>query len=583
VPAAALGAAVLGLVAALAVHRASPDPSADVARGSEEAFARGLFPRELDERAGPMRWTGESARVRFRMLPAGPATLEVVVRGHRSPVTVLVDGTAVGVIEPRARLGEFALPGGARARDVELRTPTFQPGSRALGTQLRRATLRPGARGAPPALLVALFVLTALGGLAAALAARLRPWPALVTAAAATGALTAALWPFGMARSPYAPVAALVVVGGGAAAAGLTRLFARRWPALGPGAYAGLLAALVVQGLLATSPLMVVSDAVFHANNLQRFAEGDLWLTSQTQHDPPFRFPYGVSFYALLAPFYVAGLDAVWLVRVGAAASGLAASAALVALLAPRGDGRAGLAAGALQLLPVTFDLYSYGNLSNVFGQSVTALFFCWWAAGGRGGWPLGALMLAVGALGHFSSFVVLVALCAALLVFRRRELGGERWRVASVGAGLGLALAYYARFVPLVLEQLPRVLQGGGAPGAPAAGGPVVDLVRQWGVPAIAVAAVGLPRPGRNGLDRDLSAYWTAGAALALVGLASPLDVRYLHALGLPLAVAVSEGAFRLWSLGLAGRISVVALALAQAAAAARNVLEALLWRYRP
>jgi MYXO-CTERM domain-containing protein len=582
---AAMGAAMVGLLAAVAIHYRGPDPSADVARGSDDAFARGLFPRELLERQGPMRWTRERAFVRFHMLPSGPGTLEVVARGHRSPVTVLVDGTPLGVIDPGARLAVFSMPaGGGRSRQVELHTPTFQPGGkRALGTQLRRVTWRSASRGAPPGALVMLFVLVALGGFGAAATVGMRPPLALLGAAGATTALGLSVWPSGMVRSPYAAVAAAVVLGGCFGAALVTRRFAWAWPALGPGAYAGLLVAFVVQGLLATSPLMVVSDAVFHANNLQRFVEGDVWMTSQTQHVPPFRFPYGVSFYAVLAPFYLLGLDPVGLVRAGAAVSGLAASIALLWLLAPRGDGRAGLAVGAWQLLPVTFDLYSFGNLSNVFGQALTALFFCWWAAGGRHGWGLGAILLAVGALGHFSSLVVLTALSCALLAYRWRDLRIEWWRPAAVGVGLGLAFAYYARFVPLVLAQLPRLLEGTGASAGPAATSPLIDVVRQWGAPAIALGAAGVWRTRRNALDRDLAAYWTAGAALFLVGLASPLDVRHLHALGLPLAVAVAEGAYRLWSLGVAGRIGAVALALAQMVAAARNMGEALLWRYRP
>jgi hypothetical protein len=581
---AALGAAVLGLIAALAVHYRSPDPSADVARGSDDAFVRGLFPRELLERQGPMRWTDERAQVRFRMLPAGQATLEVVVRGHRSPVTVLLDGAPLGTIERGARLAVFTVPPGGRSRDVELHTPTFHPGGkRALGTQLRRVTWRSGARGLPPLRLVALFVLVAVGGLAAAAAAGWRALPSLLGAAGVLAVLGAVLWPSGLVRSPYAMVASALTLGACAAAALLTRVFSRRWPALAPGAYVGLLVAFVVQGLLATSPLMVVSDAVFHANNLERFVEGDVWMTSQTQHVPPFRFPYGVSFYAVLAPLYWMGVDPVWLVRTGAAGFGLAASVALLLLLAPRGGGRAGLAVAALQLLPVTFDLYSFGNLSNVFGQAMTTLFFCWWAAGGPHGWGLGALLLAVGALGHFSSLVVLGALSLALLIYRWRALRIEWWRPAAVGVGLGLALAYYARFVPLVLAQLPRAWDGSGTPSGPAGTSPLVDVVRQWGVPAIALAAVGLGGIRKNAPDRDLAAYWTAGAALFLIGLASPLDVRYLHALGLPLAVAAAEGVYRLFSLGLAGRIAAVALAAAQLLAAARNMVEAVLWRYRP
>jgi hypothetical protein len=154
---------------------------------------------------------------------------------------------------------------------------------------------------------------------------------------------------------------------------------------------------------------------------------------------------------------------------------------------------------------------------------------------------------------------------------------------VAAVGVGVLLALAYYARFVPLALAQLPRVLQGSGAAAGATAARPLVEVLRQWGLPVMALAAAGLPRPRAGGLDRDLAAYWTAGLALAVLAAASPLDVRYLHALGLPLAVAAAEGSFVLWGKGAAGRIAVLALAAAQVALAARNLVEALLWRYRP
>jgi hypothetical protein len=40
----------------------------------------------------------------------------------------------------------------------------------------------------------------------------------------------------------------------------------------GPWAFGAVVAALVVQGVAATSPLMVVSDAVFHANQLAKVA-----------------------------------------------------------------------------------------------------------------------------------------------------------------------------------------------------------------------------------------------------------------------------------------------------------------------
>jgi len=588
--AAALGSAFLGLAGAWVLHERAPDPSADVSRGSEEAFARGLDPRELPPRAAPLRWTGERAWIEFRFLPRGPATLEVDIRGHRSPVAVAADGVIVGVLEPGAGPGRFTLPdNGRRSRNVELRTSPFPAGDgRRLGTQLRRVTLSTGPRGVPPPLLAFLFIATALCSFAAAAAAGFRVGPAFAVSVGATAALLLALWPAGLVRSAYTPAAATIVTAGGAFALAVVRWAARRWPGVGPAGHAGLLLAVLVLGLAATSPLMVVSDAVFHANNLARVAAGDLWLTSFTQHTPPFRFPYGVSFYALLVPLHGLGLDPVWLVRAGAALSGLLASAALLALVAPRGDMRAGLTVAALQLLPVTFDLYSYGNLSNVFGQAMTTLFFAWWAAGGPGGWVCGAAVLATAALGHFSSFVVAVALGAALLIAWRRELRAQRWRAASVGVGLGVAILYYVQFAPLVIAQLPRLWEGSAAgPGPATAGGgpvaPLLSIAGQWGLPVIGLALAGLPRPREGPLDRDLAAYWGAGLALALVALSSPLDVRYLHALGLALAVAAASGTVRLWSRGILGRMAAVALWFAQALLAGRNLVEAVLWRYRP
>src|SRR5437773_4048324 len=175
-------------------------------------------------------------------------------------------------------------------------------------------------------------------------------------------------------------------------------------------------------------------------------ASGEWFLTSVTQHARPFRFPYGVSFYALLVPLLRLGVDAVVLVRGAAGVSGLAASLGLFALLAPTGAARAGLAVLLLQLLPGAFDPYSFGNLSNVFGQAMTTLFFCWWAGRAPGGWPAGAALVAIACLGHFSSLVVVVVLVLALLIARGRA-GPGRTRARAVGAGAAVTALYYARF----------------------------------------------------------------------------------------------------------------------------------------
>src|SRR4029079_13558718 len=243
---------------------------------------------------------------------------------------------------------------------------------RQLGAQLQAVRLRPARASRPSPRLFALLALPALLALGAALGGGLGLPIALGSGLGALLLMALLLWPCGLVHSGYAEELALLVSGAAALAALFAWACARRVPGAGPLTLAAATAALVVQGLLATSPLMVVSDAVFHANNLLRVAGGDLWITSVTQHATPFRFPYGVSFYALLVPFLRAGVGAVTLVRAGAALCALAASAALfLALLRRATPARAGLTIVLLVLLPVTLDVHSHGNLSNVFGQAL--------------------------------------------------------------------------------------------------------------------------------------------------------------------------------------------------------------------
>lgn len=586
-----LGALALAFLAAVAMDGLAPFPAADVGRGSEEAFARGLHLREIPPRQGPQRWTTEKAVVVFRDVPAGPATVEVRLRGQQGPVAVVADGVVVGFLDRGAGSGIFPLPDTRRReRRIELLPPTFVAGDgRRLGALLDRVALRHAPSGMPPPRLVLLFLLPAAVTVVGGLASGLAPAAALAAAAAVSLAQCLGLWPYGLLRSGYALGLARTLAAGAALAAvfgaGMDRLGRGR----GPWAFGALLAAVLVQGVAATSPLMVVSDAVFHANHLGKVAAGDFFVTSVTQHARPFRFPYGVSFYALLAPLFRAGLDGVWLVRAGAAVSGIAASAGLFALLAPRGPASAALAVVLLQLLPGAFDVYSYGNLSNVFAQSMTALFFCWWAGRAPGGWMVGSSLLALGAIGHFSSLVVLLALGAALALARRGALRADRTRSLALAAGLGLTMLYYAPFWRLTMEQLPRLLEGGGQGRGPSRGAwdavrlQLLGTVDQWGIPVLVLAALGRPRPGRSPLDGDLAAYWIAGAALALPAVLTPVDVRYLYALTLPVAVAGAWGLAALAARGPAGRLLGAVLVGAQCAIATRGMLEAVLHRYRP
>jgi hypothetical protein len=378
-----LGAAALAAV----VARFSPPPAAEVARGGETAFARGLHRREMIPGRGPQRWMGPRTSFFFRDLPEGPADVEVRLRGHRTTVLVAIDGVVVGAIDPGRTTLVAPLPtrqGGDRT--VEVSTDGFDAGDgRRLGALLESVTVRAKPAARPSLRDWSLFVVPTALVAASALLAGLPAAAALVTALEASLAEALLLWPQGLVHSPYATRLAILLGAGALVGLLFARWRERSLAGSGSWAFAAFLAALLVQVLAGTSPLMVVSDEVFHANNLGRVARGQWFLTSVTQHARPFHFPYGVSFYAVLVPWLWLGIDAVALVRGAAAVSGLAASLGLFALLAPTGPARAGLAVILLQLLPGAFDPYSFGNLSNVFGQSMTTLFFCWWAGGGLG------------------------------------------------------------------------------------------------------------------------------------------------------------------------------------------------------
>lgn len=585
-----LCALVAGL-GALGVHRSAPWPAADTSRGSEEAFLSGAYERELT-REGPRRRVAPLARVRFEHLPPGPSRLELVYRNAPTPVTIVVNGARLATWRAGSRSGSFELPPSAGRVLVELDGAGREMGGRRMGPLFVSALLRHAPARWPSAGLVLIFVLPAVCAALAGLAARLAPGVACAAAAAVTLVQCAALWPYGLVRSPYALSLALLLGCGALGVSVCARLLSAGEARVARWAFVALLAAFFVQGVAAVAPLMEVSDAVFHANKLEDVAHGDLFPQSVTQHARPFRFPYGVSFYALLAPLARAGLDRVLLVRWGAALASLAASAVLFALLRAA-PSRAALAVVLLQALPATFEVFSFGNLSNVFGQALSVAFFAWWTSRAPGGALVGASLLALGCLAHFSSLIVLTVLVVALVALDRRAArepapGGARdVRLRAALLGLGAAAAYYACFAELLFGQLPRLLEGGGQ-------GSRADFVAQlgdqarWalarlGWPALALGVLGLRSAGPERLARGLRAFWWTGVVLLALALVSPLEVRYLYALTLPLAVAAADGARRWAARGALARVAVALLLAVQAGLALRDLLEAVLLRYRP
>jgi hypothetical protein len=238
-----------------------------------------------------------------------------------------------------------------------------------------------------------------------------------------------------------------------------------------------------------------------------------------------------------------------------------------------------------LQLAPVTFDLYSYGNLSNVFGQAATVGFFAWWwSASPASSALVGVTLLAAAGLAHLSSAIVVAVVCGWLALLEGRSLLADRRRVGALLAGLAAIAVYYSHFVPLVIEQLPRLAgrEGAGASGLSRAVGQARIALDQWGLPAALLGALGVLR-GRLADWRPVLAAWgLAGLALAFAALVSPLEVRYLYALTLPLAVVAAEGVEWLLARGGGGAVMAGLLLSWQAWLAIQGVLEGILHRYR-
>jgi hypothetical protein len=582
--AAASAALLFAIVCAFLVHRFAPYPSADSALASEDAFAEGLEEREfVPPMMGPGRWTSPGASFEFENLPQGPFTVEVRVRNHQDTVRVILERRSVGLIPPGQRGGDYKASLAGSDDDVQVDLvvkPFLARGGRRLGTFLDRVTLVHERTMMPRLELVAVFIVPALLVVPAARIAGASL--SAVFALSCTVSLTqlCLLLPSGVVRSDYAyTLAALLAVG-----VGLLGIVSRRRPWL----FAALLAAFLVQGAVALHPLVIGFDAAFHAHNLAEVLAGGYFLESETQHEPPFRFPYGVSFYVPLVPLVRAGVEPVQAVRVGASVAGVLAAAVafwLVSRIDPR-PWVAFLAVALLQFLPWSFDVYSNGNYSNVFAQAGIVTFIAWWALDKPLGWFAGTAAFVLGALGHLSGFFFLVALSLTLLVGRRRELKKERAGLIAIGLGMAGAVLYYSHFTSLVLEQLPRLLQGGrGGTGAQSLFESLLaqlgGVVSGWGVPAAILAWIGRPRAGAP-MARELGAVWLAGALLAVAAVTTPVEVRYLYSLTFPLSIAAAAGVARLLQGGVSARIAAALLVVAQIALGGRNIALALLHDWR-
>jgi hypothetical protein len=560
-----------------------------MAEGSEEAFAQrqGLHDRELAPHSRPLRWTGPRVALRFRHVPPGDARLDVELVGQRGPIRVLVGGSIVAELAAEESTGEarIRVPNSGNV-DVRIVTQPFRAeDGRVLGAQLKRVALYPRQSWWAPGLIWVILV----PALVTAASSLLVGWGAvssLLWSAVALLGTVVWLWPWGIFRSPVAWGTAVTIAGAAVVGTGVALIAGRSGERRGWGLPVALATAIFLL-VPATSPVMVASDVVFQRHMLDRVARGDWFPTSVTQHAVPFRIPYGISFFALLTPLRWLGLDAVQLVRWGAALAGAGSVLGLFLVLASWDEGKAALAAAFLLLVPGTFVVFSQGNLPNAFGQAFTVLFLSWWVGSGRM-WPVGLALGAVAGTAHLSSAIVLLPLLVLLLPSLRQAAPESRRSraIAITGAAL-VTVGYYAAFVPLIARQVVRLVEGAGG-GHPRVGlaiaAQAADALVWWGAPATALAllAVLVPLDVPRLLARSLAAFWGTGGLLFVAAVVSPLEVRYLYALTAPVAITAALILSGLWRRGPWGRILGASLGAAVTCLGVAHILTRVLHGYR-
>lgn len=594
-------ASVLGALAGAAAlvffYAARPGLVIDMDR-ELSGLARGFHAVERAPGGLTFAWTGERAELHLPGLDRrSPWTVSVRLRGARPDVTRL----------PEVRLAlDDAVVASARTSNVfeEIRaeipasadndrgavisllvSETFVPGPgdpRALGVMVDeiRVAPAPGAIALPPRRTLGGAMISA-GLFGAALAAiGLTPifavGGAVVIAVGQAVAMTRGLGPYESYGGDLAwfafVIAALMVAGVRLAEAISGRAFrntARFAMAFSAGALLLKLAALL-------HPSMPIGDALFQAHRFEWVLAGRYYFTSVAPGG--YQFPYAIALYLFAAPFtlFVSGLPAYMdlLRTVVAVADTLAGLLVYLMLVRATGDRLAGaIGVGLFHLIPLNYQVQVTGNLTNAFAQSAFLVTLALVALGtvregSRKGLVVGIAAAAVAALGHTSTFAILVPvliLVGALFAITGGPVlrGSARTVAWMTVSALVLAVGlYYAHFLDTYRDQFARITGEIGRPIAESdPGGRGLgqrlalvphSLVTYYGLPVLVLAVAGtawlVRRQQRDRLSLVLLAWSVGCGGFLVLGILTPIDMRYYLAFFPALALLGGLGAAWLW-----------------------------------
>ena len=330
---------------------------------------------------------------------------------------------------------------------------------------------------------------------------------------------------------------------------------------------------LFLKLLVLLHPNMPIGDAMFHAHRFQTVLAGNLYFTSIAPGGYAFPYPPGLYvFAAAFAGLVRRGAADVTLLRIVAASLDALAGLMLYRIVDSAWHNRlaAAMAVAIYHLVPVDLGVLTTGNLTNAFAQSVAvgALGLMSAAVVNRRRLATGAALastLAVAYLSHTGTLAILfVATVATVALLSRGGAAERRAAVLVLGATAAAALfsvtIYYAHFMDTYRAEFARIGHETATAAADAGGRTIGDRLRlvpysiglYIGAPVLFFALIGATALGkRPPPDRLVVALagWTASCLLFLViGILTPVDMRYYLAAVPALAIAAGYGAAWAW-----------------------------------
>jgi hypothetical protein len=565
----------------------------------------GFYGSERDDASGlTFAWTGAEAALRLPGLDRRhPWALTMRARTARPQlrenptIAFFVDGVQLHTAEvlPDFSTLTMLVPPRAERRGLTLvmrSSSTFVPGGgdrRELGVMVDRIELAPQGFVLPPA---EIFFTAMSSG--AALAASLALLG--VTAGSAIGGavlLTAGQGAM-LARGfgPYtdypeivsrvALASALLLVS--AAAAG--RLREHHYRNTARFAIAFSAGACFLKLLVLLHPDKPIGDALFQAHRFMTVLRGNFFFTSTAPGG--YAFPYAPGLYVVATPFaplVAREFGDMALLRIVTAVADAAVGVLLYWAIARMWAHRlAGAMAVAIyNLMPLRFSVISGGNLTNAFAESVAVVALALIAAATLRSWMLFtltlSLVLTVAFLSHTSTFAILAAcvfMTAGFFFFK----GGPALRrtttalLVALGAAVVLAIGlYYAQFLETYRTEFARIGTETKTAARDAGGRGVLE--RATGVPRYAylyftvplmlIAAAGAVerwrRAARDRLSLTVAGWGSACTVFLLLGVLTPVDMRYYLSATPALAAVGGAGASWGWQAGAHWRVLTVLL----------------------